>query len=113
MTVNVLKLHIRKVHRISCVDDFICPNCTHPVFSPPSNDDNDDANAESNESILDRNLMNQGCIPFEKLESDENQVRIKIDEKHQNLTNEQPRRKVSPIRTQSSFNHPIASTSNP
>ena len=64
MTVNVLKLHIRKVHRISCVDDFICPKCTHPVFSPPSNDDNDDANAESNENILDRNLMNQGCIPF-------------------------------------------------
>ena len=75
MTVNVLKLHIRKVHRISCVDDFICPKCTHPVFSPPSNDDNDDANAESNESILDRNLMNQGCIPF------------KNNKKKQQLTN--------------------------
>ena len=65
MTVNVLKLHIRKVHRISCVDDFICPKCTQPVFTPPSND-NVDANVEADESILDRNLMNQGYIPFKK-----------------------------------------------
>lgn len=66
MTLNVLKLHIRKVHRISLVDDFVCPKCTQPVFAPATNDDSVDAEVEANESIVDRNLMNQGYIPFRK-----------------------------------------------
>ena len=32
MSIQLLKLHVKKVHRISCVESFTCPKCFQPVF---------------------------------------------------------------------------------
>ena len=59
MTLQVLKLHVKKVHRISCVEDFVCPKCTQPIFNPSNTDVKENDN-ETKENIEDRNVLNQG-----------------------------------------------------
>ena len=57
MTLQVFKLHVKKVHRISCVDNFTCPKCLQPIFDPTNRDA--DHNAEEN---VDHNIINRGSI---------------------------------------------------
>ena len=67
MTLHVLKLHVKKVHRISCVKDFVCPKCNNQVFSSQQNNDdqsgeviNAENDYENSVHVQDKNLMNQG-----------------------------------------------------
>ena len=58
MTLQILKLHVKKVHRISCVEDFMCPKCLQPIFESP---DTTDKGMESGmKETLDHNMLNQG-----------------------------------------------------
>ena len=58
MTLQILKLHVKKVHRISCVEDFMCPKCMQTIFESPETVDKD---MESGiKEPLDHNMLNQG-----------------------------------------------------
>ena len=54
MTLQILKLHVKKVHRISCVEDFMCPKCLQPIFESPDTTDS------GIKETLDHNMLNQG-----------------------------------------------------
>ena len=58
MTHTLLKLHVKKVHRISCVEEFVCPKCTQSVFDPSINDVHEIDDIKEN--LEDRNMSNHG-----------------------------------------------------
>ena len=63
MSLNLLKLHVKKVHRISCVDNFTCPKCLQAVFDSPA--ESVDGYKEDQNVIKDsgdQNMINQGII---------------------------------------------------
>ena len=57
MTLELLKLHVKRVHRISCVESFACPKCMQQIFDPTAKDA--DNSAKEN---VDHNITNQGTI---------------------------------------------------
>ena len=63
MSLNLLKLHVKKVHRISCVENFTCPKCLQAVFDSPA--EIVDGYKEDRNVIKDcgdQNMTNQGII---------------------------------------------------
>ena len=69
MSLNLLKLHVKKVHRISCVDNFTCPKCLQAVFDSPA--ESVEGYKEDQNVIKDcgddQNMINQGIIIDMKL----------------------------------------------
>ena len=63
MSLNLLKLHVKKVHRISCVENFTCPKCLQVVFDSPA--ESVEGYKEDQNVIKDcgdQNMINQGII---------------------------------------------------
>ena len=65
MSLHLLKLHVKRVHRISCVENFTCPKCLRPVFDSPTvaelgQKDNQNIRTECD----DPNIINQGMLIY-------------------------------------------------
>ena len=65
MSLHLLKLHIKKVHRISCVESFTCPKCLQPVFESPVLEDVHKGNQSSIKECDDPNIANQGIVIYQ------------------------------------------------
>ena len=63
MSLHLLKLHVKKVHRISCVENFTCPKCLEPVFDSPTVAEVDQKeNQKIRTECDDPNIINQGLL---------------------------------------------------
>ena len=75
MSLHLFKLHVKKVHRMSCMDSFTCPKCLQPVFESPVSEDVNKENPTSIKECEDQNIINQGMAIYQIVYYD--QYRIK------------------------------------
>ena len=64
----------------------------HPTFNPGSERSNiyieDDESGAVELESLNLHQKSMSCIPFQKLDTEDNQVKVKVEGKHHNFTNE-------------------------